>query len=76
MVVTLPGELMANVQQRVEVESKLETGLAPIPRQAAAGRTVVSWDPVLKPGNVTNSNVEKNLVSGVVLTRMKVLCVI
>ena len=62
MVATLPGDLMANVQQLVEVELKLETGLAPIPLQAAAGRTAVGWDPVLKPGHATIRTVQKNQV--------------
>ena len=76
MVATLPGDLMANVQQLVEVELKLETGLAPIPHQAAAGRTAVGWDPALKPGNATIRTVQKNQVSGITITRIKIICVI
>ena len=76
MVATLPGDLMANVQRLVEVELKLETGLAAIPHQAAAARTAVGWDPVLKPGHAIVRPVQKNQVSGITITRMKILCAI
>jgi len=47
------GDLMANVQNLVEVECKLERELAPTRLQRMAVRTAAIWEKASRPENVT-----------------------
>lgn len=58
MVVILLGDLMANVQNLVVVESKLDEELVPIHHQHTAERTVVIRDQVILPENAILGNVQ------------------
>ena len=58
MVVILLMDLMANAQNLVEVDSKLEKGLVPIHHQHMAERTVVNWGQVIQPENAILGNVQ------------------
>ena len=58
MVVTLPGGLTANAQNRVEVEYKREPDLAPIHRQHMEERTAMNWEKLHLPENATLENAQ------------------
>lgn len=58
MVVIRLGNLMAHAQSLVEVENKLDKGLAPTLHQLTVERTAVIWDQTLRPKNATPSHAQ------------------
>ena len=58
MVVTRLGDLTEHAQSLVEVENKLDKGLAPTLHQLTEERTAAIWDQTLRPKNAAPSHAQ------------------
>ena len=67
MAVTLPGDHIASVQNRVEAESKLESEPAPIHLQQMVGKTAVILDRALQAENAKSRAVLVSVFFNLVL---------